>query len=94
MRFEHDGELFRHLFGGAAEGNGAGDVGGAVEILSAAVDQQQRIFLQPGVGVFRRLIVDDCRIGAGAGDGRETVRIKQRLLFSQFVNFFDDVKFA
>lgn len=93
MRFEHDGELFRHLFGGTAEGNGR--VMSVVPLkycppLSTAAAN----FSPAGVGVFRRLIVDDCRVGAGAGDGRETVGIKQRLLFSQFVNFFDDVKFA
>ena len=42
MRFEHDGEIANHFRGRAAESYGSGDVGGSVEVLGAAVEEQQR----------------------------------------------------
>ena len=58
-------------FDGAADGDRARDVGGAVEILAAAIDQEERAAREAAVGLRRDAIVDDGAVRAGAGDGVE-----------------------
>ena len=42
MALEHAGEAVAHLVGRLADDHGAGDVGGAVDILAAGIDQVDR----------------------------------------------------
>ena len=54
-----------------ADGDGAGDVGGAVAILRAGIDQVERVRRDPPRGLRRHAVVDDGAVRAGAGDGVE-----------------------
>ena len=57
--------------GRRADGDGARDVGGAVEILRAAVDEEQLARAQLAVGRLGDAVVDDGAVGPAAGDGVE-----------------------
>ena len=59
--------------GRRAEGEGAGDVGGAVGVLGAAVDQVEAARPQVRVRLRRRAVVDDGAVGRVAADGLEAV---------------------
>ena len=69
MGLEHKGVDSALLVGERAEGDGTGDVGGAVEILSAAVYEQQPFGAQGGIGgrcglvVHYGTVVGVCRNG-------------------------------
>ena len=62
VALQHQGEALAHLRRRLADGHGAGDVGGAVQVLGAGIDQQQRAgsvaLVQPlrsgGSGRWRR----------------------------------------
>ena len=71
MTLQNQGVAVAHLVAGVADGHGAGDVGGAVEILGAGVHQQQVSRPGPAVGLAGRAIVDHGPVGTGAGDGVE-----------------------
>ena len=71
MTLQHEGVTVDHLLAGIADGDGAGDVGGAVEILATRIDQQQLAPLDAAVGLGRRAIVDHRPVGARARDGVE-----------------------
>ncbi len=58
VALEHQGEVVALLRRGLAQGDGAGDVGGAVEILAAGVDEQQSAGLQARRALDRGLIVN------------------------------------
>ena len=47
------------LVGQRSEGNGASDVGRAVQVLRTAVEQKQSVRLQGNVGLGRRLVMDN-----------------------------------
>ena len=68
---QHAREAVAHLVGRRADGDGAGDVGGAVQILAAAVDEQQRALFDAANLVADRLVVRQGAVGAGPGDGIE-----------------------
>jgi len=68
MALEHAGEAvlhFRRGFAGA-DPDGAGDVGGAVEILPAAVAQIDAVRLDPPVGFFVDLLIVGCAVLSGS----------------------------
>ncbi len=46
MAFEHAGEAVAHFGGGLAHDHGAGDIGGAVGILAAGIDQEDLVALR------------------------------------------------
>ena len=71
MSLEHQGIDMLHLFSQRAKGNGTGDVGSAVEILGAAVQQQQSFGLEWDIRLGRRFIVYDSAMIAIAGNGVE-----------------------
>ncbi len=54
-----------------AEGDGARDVGGALEVLAAAVDQVDALPPQPAVRLLRGAVVDDRAVGTEAADRAE-----------------------
>ena len=65
---------------GAAQGHGAGDVGGGVEILAAAVDQVERAAGQRPVALRRGAVVRQGGVGAVGRDRIEAGAAKQRVL--------------
>ena len=83
MPLQHEGVDAPLLLRERAEGDGAGDVGGAVEILRPAVEQQHPTRLQGDVGLWGGLIVYDGRMLAIAGDGVEGDVAEERLLGAQ-----------
>ena len=71
MALEHAGEAVAHLGGRLADDDGAGDVGGAVLILAAGIDQEQIAGRDRAVGLAGDAIMHDRAVRAGARDGRE-----------------------
>ena len=68
VAFEDTREAILHLRRGAADRYRARDVGGAVEILSAAIDQEERTACKAPVGLGRDAIVHDRAVRPSAGD--------------------------
>ena len=56
-----------------AKVHGAGDVRGAVTVLAPRITQVQGVLRDPPVLSLLGLVVDDGRVGAAGGDGREGV---------------------
>ena len=56
-----------------ANPNGAGDVGGAVEVLTAGVKEQHTVAFYAGALVRLGVVVDDGTVGVPTGDGAETL---------------------
>ena len=71
MAAQHPGEAVAHFFRRLADRDGAGDVGRAVLILRAGIDQQQIARRDPAVGLAGDAVVHDGAVRPGAGDGRE-----------------------
>ena len=68
MALEHAGEAVAHLAGRRADRHRAGDVGGAVAILRARIDQIERVGRDRQRGRRRDAVVDDRAVRAGAGN--------------------------
>src|SRR3954447_16612053 len=83
MALEHAGEAVAHLVGRLADRHGAGDVGGAVDILAARIDQVERSGLELAVGLLARLVMDDGAVGTGARDAVEAEVAKLGVLAAQ-----------
>ena len=56
---------------GRADDHRAGDVGGAVEVLPAGIDQEDLVAPQLAVRILGGMVVRDRRMRAGGGDGLE-----------------------
>src|SRR5262249_47786179 len=69
MALEHAGEAVAHLGSRLADRDGAGNVGGAVLVLAAGVDQQQLTRRNDAIALGRDAIMDDRAVGTGASDG-------------------------
>ena len=80
---QHERVVAPLLVGERTQRDGAGDVGGAVEILTTRVNQQQTHRLHRYVGVGRRLVMHDGTMVAIAHDGVETLAFVERLLFAE-----------
>ncbi len=91
MAFQHQGVALAHLRRRLADGDGAGDVGGAVQVLGPGIDQQQAARL--GLADLRagRPVVDDGAVGAGAGDGVERQVLQRPGGFAQALQLGDDL---
>ena len=59
VALQHQGEAFGHLPAGLADGDGAGDVGGAVQILAAGIHQQKGAGFRALVQALGGPVVDD-----------------------------------
>ena len=73
MPFEHEGEVVFFLLGGVAQSHGAGDVGGAVKILRAAVHEQQSLALQGAGALGIGSVVNDGAMLTVAGNHLKAV---------------------
>ena len=69
VALEHQGEILAHVRARRADRDGAGDIGGAVLVLAAGIDQKQFVGPDPSVGSHGDAIMHNCGVGAGAGDG-------------------------
>ena len=78
VTLHHQGEVGALLRRRRAQRDGARDVGGAVEVLRARVDEQQVAVAHGHVTLGRGLVVDDGAVGAVAGDGAERLVKEQR----------------
>ena len=83
MPFQHQRVDMAHLVGERTEGDGTGDVGGTVKILSTTVEQQQSFGLQGDVSLGSRFIVDDGTMSTIGCNGVERDVLEQRLLGTQ-----------
>ena len=72
MALQHAGEAILHLGRRLADGDCAGDVRGAVEILRAGIDQIEFALLQGAVGRLGGPVMHDGSVGPGAGNGVKT----------------------
>ena len=68
---------------GSPIGDGAGDVGGAVDILAARIDQIEAAALELAVGLFARAVVGDGAVGPGRRNGVERQVAKLGTLAAQ-----------
>ena len=68
---QHAGKSVAHFRGRLADRNGAGDVGGAVFVLRAGIDQQKIARRYPPVAFAGDAVVHDRAVRTGTGDGRE-----------------------
>ena len=73
MAAQHGGVVALLLFGELADRKGAGDVGAALEIVSAGIDQQEAIESHGDVGLLGGLVVDDGAVLAGGDDRRKAL---------------------
>src|SRR5262249_42560511 len=71
MTFEHAGEAVAHFGGRLADRDGAGNVGGAVLVLAAGVDQEQLTRRNGAIAPAGDAVMHDRTVGARAGDGRK-----------------------
>ena len=71
MALQHAGEAVAHFLARLADRHGAGDVGGAVAILGAGIDQVERAGFEGRIRFRRNPVVDDGAVRPGAGDGVE-----------------------
>ena len=55
-----------------ADGDGAGDIGGAVQVMPAGIHEKQFAVGEAAVGLLARPIMHDGAVRSGAGDGVET----------------------
>src|SRR5262245_55429256 len=83
MALEHAGEAIAHLVRWRTDGDGAGDVRGAIEILRAGIDQVELARLDPAIGGLGDAVVDDGAVGAGAGDAVEAEILEQLVLAAE-----------
>ncbi len=71
VALEHAGEAVASFPATAADGDGAGDVRGAVLILAAAIDQEQRAARQAPIGALGDAVMHDGAVRTRARDGVE-----------------------
>src|SRR5438477_781642 len=83
MALEDAGEAVAHLVGRLADRHGAGNVGGAIDILAAGVDQIERALLELAVGLLARAVVDDGAVRASAGNAVERKVAELRVFAAQ-----------
>ena len=83
MALEHAGEAVAHLVGRRADRDGAGDVGGAVLVLRAGIDQEQLVLAEGAVGGAGDAVMHDRPVRPGAGDGRERNVLQQAAIAAE-----------
>ena len=92
MAFEHAGEAVAHERARPPDGDRARDVGRAVLVLRAAVDEKDAAPDFP-VGRFADPIVGDRRIRPSAGNGREREVLERRARSPKRLQSLDGVDF-
>src|SRR5712672_787186 len=77
MAFEHASEAVAHLRGRLADGDGAGDIRGAVLVLGAGVDEKELARCDESIARGRDAVMDDCPVWPGPRDGRKRYVLEQ-----------------
>src|SRR5438105_4419834 len=80
MPLKHAREAVAHLVAGLADRDRAGDVGRAIEILRAGVEEVERSGFEAALGLGHRAVMHDRAVWAGAGDRREAQIAEQLAL--------------
>src|SRR5579864_5436532 len=80
MALEHPSEVLAHLVARLADRDGAGDIGGAVEILRAGIEQIERARLEQLLGLRAGAVMHDGAIRPGPRDRREA-EVAEKLAF-------------
>ncbi len=93
MPFQHQRVVVSFFFAHGAEGDGARDVGSAVVVLCAGVQQQQSLRPQGDVGFRCRFVMYDGGVGGISGNGVEAVTAVKFLFAAQLVQFPADAQF-
>ena len=91
MAFQDERETLAHFVGRLADGDGACDVGGAVFVLPAGVDQKQLAGRNLAVGRARDAVVHDGAVRARAGNGRKRYVLQQAGLAAEGFQRLDGV---
>ena len=94
MPLQHEGINTFLFLGKRTEGDGTGDVGGAVEILGAAVEQEETLWPQEDIAVGRCLIMHDGPVCLIAGYGIEGYAFEERLLCPESCQFLVNAQFG
>ena len=94
MTLQHKGIDTPHLVGERTQGDGTGDVGCAVKILGAAVEQQQAFGLEGDVGVRGGLIVHDGSMLLIGSDGVEGDAAEEGLFGAEALEFGGEGEFG
>ena len=89
VALQHAGEAIAHRVRGRADGDGAGDVGGAVSVLRAGIDQEEFAGLRRAVGGAGDAVMDDGTVRARAGNGREGDIAQQAALLAEILQRLD-----
>ncbi len=69
MALEHAREALAHLLGWRADHDGAGDVGRAVLVLPAGIDEEKLAWREPAVALAGNAVVDDRAVRSRPRDG-------------------------
>ena len=91
MSLEHQGIVTLHLWTHLANANGAGDVGGAIQILTARIDEEQTVAGDWGVVLLRGLIMRHGSVLVPRNDCREGFFAIERLFPTEVYQLLHDV---
>ena len=91
VALEHAGEAVAHLSGRLADDHCAGDVGGAVLVLRAGIDEIDFARRDLPVGPAGDSVMDDGAVRAGAGDRRERHVLEEAGVAAERLQRFDRV---
>ena len=94
VALEHPGEAVAHFRRGLADRHGAGDVGGAVLVLAAGVDQEQLAGGDRAIGGARDAVMNDRAVRSRAGDGGERDVLQQAAVAAEALQRLDRVDFG
>ncbi len=85
VALEHESVMAAHLGRGRADGDGARDVGGAVGILAAGIDEIERVAGEAERGRAHRPVMHDGAVRPHAGDGVEADVLELARLAAQLL---------
>src|SRR5579863_6114896 len=94
MAAQHAGEAVAHLGCGLADRDSAGDIGGAISILRAGIDQQQIAWRDAAIALAADAIMHDRAIWSGAGNRRKRNILQRAGVAAEGFQRFDRVDFG
>ena len=93
MAFKHEGEALTHFIRWRANRNSTGDVGGAVLILAAAIDEEQRAAFEIFNCGCRDTKMHNCAVRASARNGLKAQVFKIAILNAKAFQFLRSLDF-
>ena len=85
-------EIFFFFFSNRAKYNGAGDISGALQIMSACIHQNQPFWLQWNIGFFCCTVMDNGSMCTVGNDGIKAVSLKILLYGTEFIELISSGK--